>query len=111
MVNTMITTGPKLFGDMVDEFVDWVNLVQLTKGGKINVNGYRLGESNFTAGKAKATIDINYEEEFEHYGWSTESAAVLDALEANQENLPFACVVETRTSKKNGKDYPVLVGV
>ncbi len=110
MVNTMIATGPKLFGDMVDEFVDWMNLEKLA-GSKIVINGYRLGESIFTAGKVKATIDINYEEEGEHYGWSTEGAAVLDALEANNKNLPFACVVEIRTSKKNGKDYPVLVGV
>ena len=44
------------------------------------------------------------------YGWSTESAAVVDTLKANSENMPFLCVVETRTSKKNGKQYPVLVG-
>jgi hypothetical protein len=110
MVNKMKETGPAIFGEMVDEFKDWTNLEGIM-GSKVVINGYRIGESNFNPGKAKAIVDFNFEDEPEHYGWSTESAAVLDTLEANQDNLPFECAVETRVSKKNGKSYPVLVGV
>ena len=105
----MIETGPAVFGEMADEFKDWVNLEGIL-GSKVTVNGFRLGESNFNPGKEKATISVQFEGEDVDYGWSTESAAVVDTLKANSENMPFLCVVETRTSKKNGKQYPVLVG-
>jgi hypothetical protein len=105
----MIVTGPSTFGQMADEFTDWANLDSL-KGSVIVVNGWRLGESNFNPGKDKATISLQFKDEPEHYGWSTESAAILDTLKANEKNFPFECAVETRVSKRNGKPYPVLVG-
>lgn len=98
-----------VYGEMADEFKDWVSLDKLV-GESVTVNGYRLGDSNFNPGKKKATIDINFEGEPDHYGWSTEGAAIMDILEANQDNFPFDAEVQLRTSKKNGKDYPVLVG-
>lgn len=110
MANKMIETGgAKVFGEMADEFDDWTNLEAL-KGSKVIVNGFRLHESKYTPGKEAVTIDVTLHDLDDHYGWTTEGKAVLNALKTNSENCPFECVVETRVSKRNGKEYPVIIG-
>jgi hypothetical protein len=103
--------GSVVFGEMADEFDDWTNLEALI-GSKIQVNGWRIHESKYTPGKNAATIDISPADDMlKNIGWSTEGKAVLNALSANEDNVPFECKVETRISKKNNKPYPLLVGV
>lgn len=102
--------GSVVHGTMVEEFDDWTNLEAL-KGAKIVVNGWRIHESKYTAGKESATLDINITSDFlTSLGWTTEGKAVLSTLAVNEDNCPFECTVETRISKKNGKEYPVIIG-
>lgn len=110
MANKMIETGgSQVFGEMADEFDDWTNLEALI-GKAVTINGFRLHESKFSAGKQAATVDVSFADNpLESYGWTTEGKAVLNALKANEENCPFECKVETRISKKNNKPYPLLV--
>lgn len=109
MANKMIAADNSLHGEMSEDFGNnWTNIGEL-KGAKIVIHGFRFGESNFTPGKRKATVDLTFEGDDIHYGWSSEGKAILDALELNAENCPFECVLETRVSKKNNKEYPVLV--